>query len=232
MNPNKLLCILLLAALLCAFLVPAAAADAPDISRTGSIRLTVRYEGREVGGGTLTLYQVATLCEDNGYYYAPAEGLEACDVSFEAVENPDHASVVLAQVKEAGITGQTEKIGSDGVVFFGDLPLGLYLVEQTENAPGFTTIQPFFITIPMKEGDALIYDVDASPKPMQPQPSEPTTPTEPTEPSNPPEPTEPTEPYLPQTGQLNWPVPVLAIFGAAFLLAGLLVLLRCRKRQN
>ena len=81
----------------------------------------------------------------------------------------------------------------------------------------------------MKEGDELIYDVDASPKPLQPQPSEPTTPTEPSKPS---EPTEPTEPYLPQTGQLKWPIPVLAIIGMVFLLAGLLVLLRSRKRQS
>lgn len=228
MKPNRLLCILLLAALLCAFLLPAAAADFPDFSRTGSIRLTVRYEGREVGGGELTLYQVATLCGDDSYYYAPAEGLEACDFSFDTIENPDQPSVVLAKVREAGITGQAAQIGSNGVVFFGDLPLGLYLIEQTENAPGFTAMQPFFITIPMKEGDELIYDVDASPKPTPPQP------TEPTEPSNPSEPTEPTKPgdTLPQTGQLKWPIPVLGILGMVFLLAGLFVLLRGRKRQS
>lgn len=234
MKPNKLLCILLLAALLCAFLLPAAAADVPDLLRTGSIRLTVRYEGREVGGGELTLYQVATLCGDDGYYYAPAAGLEACDFSFDTIENPDQPSVVLAQVKEAGVTGQAAQIGSNGVVFFGDLPLGLYLIEQTESAPGFTAMQPFFITIPMREGDEMIYDVDASPKLLQPQPSEPTELTEPTEPSNPTEPTESTKPgdTLPQTGQLKWPIPVLGILGMVFLLAGLFVLLRGRKRQS
>lgn len=234
MKPNKLFCLLLLTALLFLLLLPAAASETPDFSRTGSIRLTVRYEGREVGGGELTLYQVATLQGDNGCYYRPAPGLESLDLSFDKIEDPDLPSAVLAEVKSAGLTGQSEKIGSDGVVFFGELPLGLYLVEQTENAPGFTTIPPFFITIPMNENGELIYDVDASPKPLPPQPTEATSVTEPTEPSNPTEPTDPTPPdeTLPQTGQLNWPIPVFAILGAVFLLAGLLVLLRARKRRE
>ncbi len=233
MNRNKLICLLLLPALLCLFLLPAAATETVDFSRTGSIRLTVRYEGRVVGG-ELTLYQVATLRGDDGYFYEPAQWLESIDFSFDKIENPDLPSAVLAQVKSAGITGRAEKIGSDGVVFFGDLPLGLYLIEQTENAPGFTTIQPFFVTIPMNEDGKLIYDVDGSPKPLQPQPTEPTGSTDPTEPTATGEPTEPTKPggTLPQTGQLKWPIPVLAIVGTAALLAGLLVLLRGRKRKN
>lgn len=232
MDRKKLLSLLLLPALLCMLLLPAAAEDIPDISRTGSIRLTVRYDGDPVAGGELTLYQVASLHVEDEYSYVAVSGLESMDLSFDRIEDPDLPAEVLSQVKNAGITGKSEKIGSDGVVFFGDLALGLYLVEQTENAPGFTSMQPFFVTIPMKENGELIYDVDASPKPLSPQPTEPTEVTEPTEASKPPVPTEPTEPYLPQTGQLNWPVPVLGIFGAVFLLAGLLILLRCRKRRG
>ncbi|MBQ3355741.1 MAG: LPXTG cell wall anchor domain-containing protein [Oscillospiraceae bacterium] len=232
MKHNKLLCLLLLTALLCLLLLPATAAETPDFTRTGSIRLTVRYEGREVGGGELTLYQVATLQDENGYRYVPVPGLEAIDFTFDKIESPDLPAEVLKQVKAAGLTGTAKRIGGDGVVFFGELTLGLYLVEQTENAPGFTSIQPFFVTIPMQENGELIYDVDASPKPLPPQPTEPTNPTEPTEPTATSKPPEPTEPFLPQTGQLNWPIPVLAILGAALLLAGLFVLLRGRKERG
>ena len=48
-----------------------------------------------------------------------------------------------------------------------------------------------------------------------------TEPTEPTEPSQPTEPTNPTDtPRLPQTGQLWWPVPILAMSGFVLLLLG------------
>lgn len=77
------------------------------------------------------------------------------------------------------------------------------------------------------------------------EPSEPTKPSEPTEPSvpdestepdettvpsEPTEPTEPPKPELPQTGQLNWPVPVLAMTGMFFLVLGWLLCFG-RKRE-
>lgn len=51
-------------------------------------------------------------------------------------------------------------------------------------------------------------------------PEESTEPTEPTETTVPAEPTEPTEPGLPPTGQLRWPVPMLAVCGIALFLFG------------
>ncbi|MBQ6431581.1 MAG: hypothetical protein IJJ99_06895 [Oscillospiraceae bacterium] len=238
MNRIKLLCLFLLPALLCLFLLPAAALT-PDLSRTGSIRLTMRYEGQPVGGGELTIYRVAGIRTENGYSFAPVSGLESFDFSAAALERPELASEVLAEVEKVGLTGYTEQIGADGVVRFDDLTLGLYLIEQKVSAPGFGCIRPFFVCLPMAEDGELIYDVDASPKPfpMEPQPTEPTTPTDPTTPTEPSHPTEPTDPTvpdetLPQTGQLKWPVPVLGIGGTLCLLAGLLVLLCMRKERD
>lgn len=230
MNRKKLFCLLLLPALLCLFLLPAAATQAPDLSRTGSIRLTMRYEGNPVGGGELTLYQVAAVREDNGYSFAPVAGLEDLSFTAASLESPEFAATVLARAKEAGPAAQSKTINSSGEVRFDGLPLGLYLIEQTVGAPGFSAIRPFFVSIPMTENGELIYDVDASPKPepMQPEP------TGPTEPTNPTEPTAPTVPdeTLPQTGQLNWPIPPLTVTGLLCLLAGLLVLLRARKERK
>lgn len=73
-------------------------------------------------------------------------------------------------------------------------------------------------------------------EPDEPQPTEPTNPTEPTKPTEPAKPTEPTapagstppssstpdQPKIPQTGQLWWPVPVLACAGFFFIAAGLI----------
>lgn len=62
-------------------------------------------------------------------------------------------------------------------------------------------------------------------------PSDPSDPSSPSDPSDPSEtkPTEPDGPKLPQTGQLWWPVPVLAILGIVFLLIGWL---RQKESQN
>jgi len=236
MKRNRMLCILLLPALLCLLLTPSAATQTPDLTRTGSIRLTMRYEGEPVGGGELTIYRVAEIRTENGYTFAPVSGLEGFDFSAAALEHPELAADVLAQVETIGLTGYTEQIDSNGVVQFDHLALGLYLIEQKVSAPGFGCIRPFFVTLPLAEDGELIYDVDASPKPF-PMETEPTTPsgtTEPTEPSNPTAPTDPTKPIdvLPQTGQLNWPIPVLAIAGGVLLLIGAFVLLRGRKERD
>lgn len=72
-------------------------------------------------------------------------------------------------------------------------------------------------------------------------PNQPTTPTEPTNPNQPTTPTTPTnpstpttttsKPTLPQTGQLNWPVPVLAAAGLSLCAAGWLIQRRKGNRR-
>ena len=66
-------------------------------------------------------------------------------------------------------------------------------------------------------------------------PTEPTTPTAPTEPTTPTGPTEPTTPDggdSPQTGQLNWPVPVMAILGVFCLCLGMFFAAKEKKEES
>lgn len=53
-------------------------------------------------------------------------------------------------------------------------------------------------------------------------PTDPSTPSDPTTPPNPSTPPKPSTPTLPQTGQLWWPVPVMAFSGLVFVLLGLI----------
>ncbi len=80
-------------------------------------------------------------------------------------------------------------------------------------------------------------------------PTDPTTPTEPTQPdttaptsTTPTTPTEPTQPkttvkddsskdVLPQTGQLNWPIPVLACVGALLIILGIALMRKPNEKQ-
>ena len=56
--------------------------------------------------------------------------------------------------------------GSDGKVSFANLPLGIYLVEETKAPDGIVTGAPFIVSIPMvnEASDAWNYDVVAYPK--------------------------------------------------------------------
>ena len=72
------------------------------------------------------------------------------------------------------------------------------------------------------DGKTLIYDINASPKaesePVQPTPAPTPTP-------------KPSDPKLPQTGQLNWPVPVLFGSGVLMLIVGFAIYMKGRKHD-
>ncbi len=107
-----------------------------------------------------------------------------------------------------------------GWVKFAPLEPGLYVVTQrrSQQSAGFDAIQPFLISLPRWENEGYVYDLNATPKvPLVPGETLPCPPTKPTEPTTPP-PTDP--PGLPQTGQLNWPVPVLAVLGMTLFVLG------------
>ena len=75
------------------------------------------------------------------------------------------------------------------------------------------------MTVPIMENGQYVYDVDAQPKAGTSSRKTTQTP-----------PTQEVLSALPQTGQLNWPVPVLAVTGAVLVAAG--VVLKKRSGQN
>lgn len=90
---------------------------------------------------------------------------------------------------------------------------------QKQAAEGYDAIQPFLVTVPIMENGQYVYDVDAHPKAGTSSRKTTQTP-----------PTQEVLSALPQTGQLNWPVPVLAVTGAVLVAAG--VVLKKRSGQN
>lgn len=191
-----------LLALLCAVFmlgcfITAAAAEVIS----GSISVSMSYRDEAVPGGTLTIYYVA----------APGDGEYVYDGDFSdyGVSVTDISSARTAQdiydyAVMMGIGGSEQTIDENGHICYDDLPLGLYLLVQETPADGYCPVAPFLVTIPGKDGEV---DVDATPKlSLQPAGTQPET-TAPTTPSK------PTDSSAPQTGQLNWPVPILAICG-------------------
>lgn len=187
--------------LLCCMNIAVFAQEVPDLAASGTVELTI------TPGGEVTVYRVGDIVEDDGNYsfaltddYADA-GLEPDDV-----QNPELAQA-LAKLAKDGVTVKADDKGH--VIFAVDA--GLYLLVQTRAEEGNYVFNPFLISMPNWDGTGYNYEVDATPKVGTPPETEPTTET--TEPK-------PTEPKLPQTGQLNWPVPLLAVAGLVLFTAG------------
>lgn len=245
---------------------PAFALEVVDLSRTGSIKVSL-YDSETseaVGGGTLTLYRVAKVQKDNANLsFVYTNGFEDCGVELGDLSEGELAGR-LAEKIAATAESTTVEISDLGTAEFGDLEVGLYLVVQTTAAENYNVINPFLVSVPIQENGSYVYDVDALPKvgtAAKKTPEPPDTPDKPDTPDTPDTPDKPEEENpntpaapgpdnpdgwvlgdhgeknypnpdnpnghvmgahgLPQTGQLNWPIPVLAVTGVVLVAAGI-----------
>ena len=197
----------------------------PDYTRTGSLTVDVldTAAGKPVGGGTLTLYKVADAMDvDGSQEFVLTDEFASSGVELGAStfgDNGAHAlAAKLARYATAqSLTGTTVAVPSTGQVQFETLDLGLYLVVQAEAASGYVALEPFCVTVPMRDGDEYLYDVVAYPKPgtVAAQTTPPPTPSTPSTP-------------LAHTGDFQQSVQALAVGGGLLLATGLAVLRRTR----
>lgn len=205
-------CLIPLVLLILTLALPVSAHDVPDLSAQGTIAVTMEYRGEAVPGGSLTLYQVGTIVEDDGNYYFsilspyPGEGI----LTEEEVVDPETAEELAKYAKNQNMPGIRQSLDDQGYTIFQYITPGLYLVVQDTAAKGYYPAAPFLVSLPGMEEGKYDYHVDASPKVSLEKAPE----------TRPPSTTKPTDPKLPQTGQLNWPVPVLVSLGLALFAAG------------
>lgn len=251
---------------------PAFALEVVDLSRTGSIKVSL-YDSETseaVGGGTLTLYRVAKVQKDNANLsFVYTNGFEDCGVELGDLSEGELAGR-LAEKIAATAESTTVEVSDLGVAEFGDLEVGLYLVVQTTAAENYNVVNPFLVSVPIQENGSYVYDVDALPKvgtaaKKTPEPPDkPDTPDKPDKPDTPDTPDTPDKPDgwvlgangekiylnpeapspdnpnghvmgahgLPQTGQLNWPIPVLAVIGVVLVAAGIKLKKGTRKDEK
>ena len=147
----------------------------------------------------------------------------------------------------------SDKTNDEGVVTFTGLPVGVYLVVQTSRSSVYNSITSFLMYLPMtnEDGTAWEFAEMASPKLQRrssgdgkepelppevlPDPEVPLGPVEPVEPEEPgeeiPDPEVPLT-QLPQTGMLQWPVPVLALAGLVLFSTGWMMDQKGRKARE
>lgn len=210
---KRILTFLIALSVLFSVSLTAHAHDVPEDRDDCTIELIVRYDGENVTGGTLTAIKVGYVDEEDGSYFFSQE---ITGTRLEDVASPDASRAQKDFYENNKDTytfyTQTQPV-QDGKATFTGLPTGLYLIVQEEAAAGFSKIGEFLIGVPYLEDDAYQYHVTAAIKSELEQEPE-------TEPTHPSEPTKPSEPWLPQTGQLNWPIPLMVAAGLALFAAG------------
>lgn len=204
----------------------ASAHPVPDESQDGhcSITITMRYKGMPVSGGSVNLYKVGYVYENDGNYsFKPVTAVQSVVTEFEDIQSPDLAQKLAKQVdKLTPVTTKPVTIDKDGAATFSNLKFGLYLVVQETAATGYGKTSPFLVSVPYLDDGEYVYAVASDPKTELEREVKPTTPTTP--PSSGDE-----GGKLAQTGQLWWPVPVLVCAGLACIAVGLF---RRRRGQN
>ena len=224
---KRILSLTLLPALLCSLSLTVSAVGGPDKNRTGSISAAMSHDGSPVPGGSLTLFKVADVSASGRTFVYTAD-FDSCSLPLTQLNSAALPVELAAIAEDRKLEGTTQPLNGQGKAKFSDLQIGLYLLVQKEAAPGYQAVNPFLVSVPGREGSRYIYDVDTAPKNLpEPEP----VPTQPTEPK-PTEPPKPSDNKLPQTGQTQWPVPVLLAAGVLLMGAGLCLRISGKRKQD
>ncbi len=198
--------------MLCPLPETAWANEAPDFTEKGKITVEMTFNEQSVTGGSLSAYYVGKIQETDGNYsFVPSDEMGTFPESYDDITDSKLAEKIAAFVKEEKLSPRATAENKNGEVVFNNLELGLYLIVQDKASKGVKPITPFLVSMPMNEDGEYKYEVNAEGKFELKE--APTTPPETTKPGDP-------DSKLPQTGQLNWPIPVLAVIGLLLFSAG------------
>ena len=236
-------------------LVPSAAAAGavnPETD-TGSISIMLKKGGVGIPGLQVQLWRVGTgKVQDGQLMFEPLPLLQSAGLELNGLnsaQNTQTAAMLLEFCDAQGIlpTDVLEKTtDASGTVLFEDLPVGVYLVRSSADS-SYRAVTPYLLQLPAQneEGTAWDFDIQGEPKveaqpgsgggggddpppdnpppdnpsPDNPPPGEPFPEIPPLSPDHP-------DPQLPQTGLLQWPVPLLTAGGLLLIAAGV------RKKQK
>lgn len=156
------LCVMVLLILSCSLTV---FAQEYDSQKTGSISVTLteQYDKEPIAGAELSVYYVATVrMNANGNLsYVYTDSFENSGID---LDDPSLAVKLDAYVSEQNVTATKITTDQNGTAICEDLALGLYFIKQTDTVEGFAPCTPFMVTVPGKNAEGYVYDVNASPK--------------------------------------------------------------------
>ena len=141
-----------------------ASGEGIDLNATGSISVTLCDHQTQlaVSGGEMTIYQVAEAkTEDGNISWQYVNGFENCGVDLGDLSDSRLAEELEKKISDASV-GTVKMIENNGKVIFENLPVGLYLLVQTEAAEEYNAVSSFLVSVPLQDGDGWIYNVDGN----------------------------------------------------------------------
>lgn len=137
-----------------------------DFARKGSIDITLHEQTKDtyVEGAEITIYQIADAYNENGNLaYKYTEQFSDCEISLKDITKEGFYKEIEKCINEDSI-GIVDYTNENGNVTFTDLPLGLYLIKQTNKVDGYSTIDSFIAHIPVTIDNSWTYDIISNPK--------------------------------------------------------------------
>ena len=187
--------------------------EVPDETATGCFEITMMMGDKAIPGGKLICIRVGYIDEDDGnYFFCRLDGEKITDVST-AETAKETVEFIMDYQKKYPVSKKEKNIGKDGKVKFDDLEMGLYLISQENPPKGYHAISSFLVGVPNNEDGHYVYNLSIRSK------AEPDKAPESSEPN----PLKPSDSKLPQTGRINWPIPVLLATGLLLLVVGFLL---------
>ena len=136
-----------------------------DKSKTGSVSVTLieQKQNEPIVGAELSVYYVATVAinSSGNLSYAFTDAFEDSEIN---IDDPSIATKLDAFVLEHNVSSVKVTTNENGTATCKDLALGLYFIRQTGAVEGFAPCTPFMVTLPVKNAEGYVYDVNASPK--------------------------------------------------------------------
>lgn len=156
------LCVTALLIMTCSLTVFAQDFD-PQKTGSVSVTLTEQYKEAPIVGAELSVYYVATVHKDVygtlSYVYTDTFKNSGIDIA-----DPSLATKLEAFVLEHNISSVKITTDENGTATCNDLALGLYFIRQVSAVEGFAPCTPFMVTLPGRNADGYVYEVNASPK--------------------------------------------------------------------
>lgn len=145
---------------LIAFLGIVKADNIVDLSKKGSISITLKGETPVIGAEIELLKIGKVSIVNNNLSFEYVDELKDCNykLSDENIKN------IELCIKNKNLKSEVKQTNDKGEAIFSNLDLGVYYIRQTNKVKNFAQINPILIMIPKEINSSFEYNIDASPK--------------------------------------------------------------------